>query len=554
MNEFDKVMLTLYGPDWDKKIDRDRMMRQFNANKQNFRNAVFNKQKKEAGQLLAGLPNSEPELPNATIPSISTGPIVDASRVPGANNKSRTQLAGEIMLSRMPKNNSTEEPENIVPEKKAVVEFGDLTIAPEIQTYTDPETGIEYDINSPEYREYYQNYLTKRRNKRIEREGRLGEAIGRSAMNNEAFSLGAPLMFAAAGVAGASALSGGTYGVNAANVINSVKNTGKVIRTVASNTTKRVPEIAEDARLAADRTGMYIYRNLSGTGRFANSIRQTGEKLNKGINITSKGVQQLGDDIASNMERFGGNLSKGSNLVRQNVQNDASYIGSRAANRIDNFLEKVINTPMTKGVQSRISNLGNMYKFRVNQTGIPNAPGYRVGRFQQGGQVSQQNAQQQFVAYIAEIFGIQNEAQLKQVVSKLGKQGIAQLQKAFQQGIPAEQVRKQMQGGTQSAKQGARITKTGDFVPCAKCGGKAKKKRFGDGGEVQHAGCGCSEIRKGCNGMSFMAKCGGRTKKVSKKEDGGTVPETYGRPIGGATVLPFLLKNSNKKSKRFSER
>lgn len=191
-----------------------------------------------------------------------------------------------------------------------------------------------------------------------------------------------------------------------------------------------------------------------------------------------------------------------------------------------------------------------MSELRKRRFGTDN----NVQFFQQGGQVSQQNAQQQFVAYIAEIFGIQNEAQLKQVVSKLGKQGIAQLQKAFQQGVPAEQVRKQMQGSTQSAKQGARITKTGDFVPCAKCGGKAKKKRFSDGGEVQHAGCGCSEIRKGCNGMSFMAKCGGRAKKVSKKEDGGTVPETYGRPIGGATVLPFLLKNSNKKPKRFSER
>nr|DAR36603.1 MAG TPA: hypothetical protein [Caudoviricetes sp.] len=191
-----------------------------------------------------------------------------------------------------------------------------------------------------------------------------------------------------------------------------------------------------------------------------------------------------------------------------------------------------------------------MSELRKRRFGTDN----NVQFFQQGGQVSQQNAQQQFVAYIAEIFGVQNEAQLKQVVSKLGKQGIAQLQKAFQQGIPAEQVRKQMQGGTQSAKQGARITKTGDFVPCAKCGGKTKKKRFGDGGEVQSASCGCAEVRKGCNGMSFMAKCGGRAKKVSKKEGGGTVPSTYGRPIGGATVLPFLLKNSNKKPKKFNER
>lgn len=540
MNEFNKVMLTLYGPDWDKKIDRNKMIRQFNANKQSFRNAVFNKQKKEAGQLLSALPNSEPELPSVTIPSISTGPIVDASRVPGANNKSRAQLEEEIRLSKMPKKETTKGSENVVPEKKAIIEFGDLKMVPEIQTYVDPETGIEYDINSPEYRQYYQDYLTKKRNKKIEWEGRLGEAIGRSAMNNEAVSVAAPIVGMATGAAVGSALSGATYGVNTARAVNSAKNTGKVIRTVTSNTAKKVPEIAEDARLAADRAGISIYRNLSGTGRITNAARQVGEKINKGINITSKGVQKLGDDIANNMERFGGNLSKQPNLIRQNARN----FRSNTINSVENFLNHITSTPMTRGVQNRILSLDP-------RTSIP---GFRIGMYQQGGQVSQQDAQQQFVAYIAEIFGVQNEAQLKQVVSKLGKQGIAQLQKAFQQGIPAEQVRKQMQGGTQSAKQGARITKTGDFVPCAKCGGKAKKKRFGNGGEVQHAGCGCSEIRKGCNGMSFMAKCGGRAKKVSKKEDGGTVPETYGRPIGGATVLPFLLKNSNKKPKRFNAR
>ena len=500
MNEFNKVMLILYGPGWDKKIDRNKMIRQFNANKQSFRNAVFNKQKNEAGQLLSALPNSEPELPSATI---STGPIIDASRIPGANNKPRAQLEEEIRLSRMPKKDPTKTSGNVIPEKKAIIEFGDLTMVPNTQTYVDPETGIGYDINSPEYRQYYQDYLTKKRNKRIGWEGRLDEAIGRSAMNNEAASVAAPLVNAATGAAAASALSGGIYGINVARAINPAKNTGKAIRTVASNAAKRIPGIAEDARLAANRAGMYIYRNLPGTGKATNAVRQVGEKINKGINITSKNVQQVGNDIANNMERFGGNLNKRFSLI---------------------------TLPET-----------------------PNVPGYSV-ILQQGGQVPQQNAQQQFVAYIAEIFGVQNEAQLKQVVSKLGKQGIAQLQKAFQQGIPAEQVRKQMQGGTQSARQGARITRTGDFVPCAKCGGKTKKKRFGDGGEVQHAGCGCSEVRKGCNGMSFMAKCGGRAKKVSKKEDGGTIPETYGRPIGGATVLPFLLKNSNKKPKRFDAR
>lgn len=228
----------------------------------------------------------------------------------------------------------------------------------------------------------------------------------------------------------------------------------------------------------------------------------------------------------------------------------------RAANAIEDPEIKVSEIRTYTGnspkrftqIQETYSPVGNQYSrndemFQEKRT---------FSFLQQGGQV--QDAQQKFISYIAEIFGIQNEAQLKQVVNKLGKQGIAQLQKAFQQGVPAEQIRQQIQGRTQSAKQGAKITRTGDFVPCAKCGGKAKKKRFADGGAIQSAGCGCSGVRKGCGGMTFSAKCGGKAKKVSKKENGGTVPETHGRPVGGATVLPFLMKNSNKKPKRFNAR
>lgn len=400
MNEFNKVMLILYGPDWDKKIDRNKMIRQFNANKQSFRNAVFDKQKKEAGQLLSVLPNSEPELPSVTIPSINTGPIVDASRVPGANNKSRAQLAGEMMLSRMPKNDINEKPDT----RSDSIEG---TVAP-------VDTGFTKLIGN-----------------------------------------------------------------------------------------EKLPKLQKAKIIDIPDNGISEYWRIK-------KVRDQRERLKNDLSIIT---------YPFNFWNYVNAVKSTYGLI-----NDAT---NYAINGITDF-------------------------FTEKPKHAKNTPRHR--KFQQGGQVPQQNAQQQFVAYIAEIFGVQNEAQLKQVVSKLGKQGIAQLQKAFQQGIPAEQVRKQMQGGTQSAKRGARITGTGDFVPCAKCGGKAKKKRFGDGGEVQHAGCGCSEIRKGCNGMSFMAKCGGRAKEVSKKEDGGTVPETYGRPIGGATVLPFLLKNSNKKPKRFNAR
>lgn len=477
MSRFGKTMAAIYGAGWEDRVDKRKMRQQYMANRKMF-DSIAEKAIADANSGARRLLGNIPSVPNREV-NIPTGKLSDLAIGFGATER--------IMDEQLRNANAIEDPEiNIAQlnsgKRKAipVIEFGNITPVSfeENKYYTDPETGITYNINSPEYREYYAKYLKGKQEDARRREGKLGERLARESINNEAFKVGLIPVGLAVGLAGGSAIASGSYGVNAANIANAVNGAGRAVKTVASNVVKRVPdkarfsEMAEDAGLAADRAGMYIYRNLSNPG-------------------------EIVKDVTSGIGRFVNN----------------------------------------KGAEKFV---GDMYKYMPTSF------------MQQGGQV--QNAQQKFLSYIAEIFGIQNEAQLKQVVNKLGKQGIAQLQKAFQQGVPSEQIRQQMQGRAQSAKQGAKITRTGDFVPCAKCGGKTKKKRFADGGAIQSAGCGCSGVRKGCGGMTFSAKCGGKAKKVSKKENGGTVPETHGRPVGGATVLPFLMKNSNKKPKRFNAR
>lgn len=89
--------------------------------------------------------------------------------------------------------------------------------------------------------------------------------------------------------------------------------------------------------------------------------------------------------------------------------------------------------------------------------------GGAINRFQQGGQIQPQNEQEAFVQYIAQIFGVKTQEDLKKVVSQLGKQGMQQLQAAFKQGVSPEQIRNQMGNNQQAqyAKRGARICPDG---------------------------------------------------------------------------------------------
>lgn len=118
---------------------------------------------------------------------------------------------------------------------------------------------------------------------------------------------------------------------------------------------------------------------------------------------------------------------------------------------------------------------------------IPGSSGGGVAQaYQQGGQM--QGAAGNFAQYLAQIFGVQSEQELKQIVQKIGREGLQQLQAAFKQGVPPEQIRNQMSGGqAQMARRGARLCPQGTRIVfkkggcmCQKMqdGGQPGKKRF----------------------------------------------------------------------------
>lgn len=118
---------------------------------------------------------------------------------------------------------------------------------------------------------------------------------------------------------------------------------------------------------------------------------------------------------------------------------------------------------------------------------IPGSSGGGVAQaYQQGGQM--QGAVGNFAQYLAQIFGVQSEQELKQIVQKIGREGLQQLQAAFKQGVPPEQIRNQMSGGqAQIARRGARLCPQGTRIVfkkggcmCQKMqdGGQPGKKRF----------------------------------------------------------------------------
>lgn len=112
---------------------------------------------------------------------------------------------------------------------------------------------------------------------------------------------------------------------------------------------------------------------------------------------------------------------------------------------------------------------------------VPGTLGGGVAQaYQQGGAV--QNDQQAFVQYLAQIFGVQSEEELKNVIQKLGQEGIKQLEQSFKQGVPAEQVRNQMSGGGQQipmARRGMRVCPEGTRLIFKNGGCMCKKMQAG---------------------------------------------------------------------------
>lgn len=111
-------------------------------------------------------------------------------------------------------------------------------------------------------------------------------------------------------------------------------------------------------------------------------------------------------------------------------------------------------------------------------------------KYQQGGAIQSQQApaqdeQQAFVQYIAQIFGVKTQQDLKKVVQQLGKEGMQQLQAAFKQGISPEQIRNQMGNNNQAqfARNGAKICPDGTRL-VFKAGGCMCQK-MQDGGSTK---------------------------------------------------------------------
>lgn len=104
---------------------------------------------------------------------------------------------------------------------------------------------------------------------------------------------------------------------------------------------------------------------------------------------------------------------------------------------------------------------------------------------QQGGQVDEQQA---FLQFLVQVFQPQSENQLKQIIQNIGKEGLMQLQQAFQQGADPSQVRSELglDGGVQSARNGGKVCPEGMRLVfkkggclCQQKGGEAPK-RFGN--------------------------------------------------------------------------
>lgn len=173
--------------------------------------------------------------------------------------------------------------------------------------------------------------------------------------------------------------------------------------------------------------------------------------------------------------------------------------------------------------------------------------------------MNEQQLQQAFLQFLAQKTGAKNEAELKQAIQKLGREGIQQAYQEFMQVMQQQQVKaakfgaklnyiRHLRGecpeGTemQYFKVGGRLCKKcmkkeqdggtvgGDPVDAFKCGRKMKKKKCAtggaidskaQGGAIDSAKCGKKMKKKAVGGtMVEQDKCG---KKLKKKADGGDI-------------------------------
>ena len=181
---------------------------------------------------------------------------------------------------------------------------------------------------------------------------------------------------------------------------------------------------------------------------------------------------------------------------------------------------------------------------------FPNIPRYENNRgvsleevlkmkYQQGGQLNmnEQQLQQAFIQFLAQKTGAKNQQELEAAIQQLGEEGLKQAYAEFMQMIQQQQV--------QAAKFGAKLNyikslrgqcpegyeisyyKVGGTL-CKKC--MKKQQEMKDGGQVpknpiDEFKCG-RKMKKAQGGAVDFEKCGGKTKKTKKKEEGGELNST----------------------------
>lgn len=159
--------------------------------------------------------------------------------------------------------------------------------------------------------------------------------------------------------------------------------------------------------------------------------------------------------------------------------------------------------------------------------------------YQQGGQLNmnEQQLQQAFIQFLAQKTGARNQQELEAAIQQLGEEGLKQAYAEFMQMMQQQQV--------QAAKFGAKLNyikslrgqcpegyeisyyKVGGTL-CKKC--MKKQQEMKDGGQVpknpiDEFKCG-RKMKKAQGGAVDFEKCGGKTKKTKKKEEGGELNST----------------------------
>ena len=183
----------------------------------------------------------------------------------------------------------------------------------------------------------------------------------------------------------------------------------------------------------------------------------------------------------------------------------------------------------------------NREEYEILRRRFHEAKSVSTPKKQQGGQLgmNEQQLQQAFIQFLAQKTGAKNQQELEAAIQQLGEEGLKQAYAEFMQMMQQQQV--------QAAKFGAKLNyikslrgqcpegyeisyyKVGGTL-CKKC--MKKQQEMKDGGQVpknpiDEFKCGRKMKKKKAQGGAVdFEKCGGKTKKTKKKEEGGELNST----------------------------